>query len=387
VTELDEGSSKHLTESLHIPLTVETPSLVVDLARVQANLDDMANFTRSQGVHLVPHVKTHRTPQFAQMQVDSGADALCIAKLSEAESFASAGFTNLVMAYPIVGADKIARAVRLVSSGVSLRLTTDDLLAGRRLGEGFAEAGLVADLTIKVDTGFHRVGLPAKPAVRLARELAAVDGLRIRGFITHEGHAAGADDSCGLHDLSLETGQLMMWAADEARREGLAIDVVSVGSTATARHTTLVDGITEVRPGIYPFNDYGQVIRGTVGVDRCAARVVATVVSAVAPGRAIIDAGSKSLGQDLLAVWFADGPSGHGLVADRPGWKLNKVSEEHGWMQWDGAGGPTPLAVGERVQIIPNHICSAFHVLGECVVIRDGVVEGTWTATARGCSK
>lgn len=375
------------TECLDIPDEVETPSLVVDLDRVHRNLADMAEFTSDLGVDLVPHVKTHRTPEFGKLQIESGAKRLCVAKLSEAEVFAQAGFDDLVMAYPIVGEHKIERARRLVRQGVSIRLATDDLDAGRRLSEGFDDEGLVADLTIKVDTGFHRVGVAPKRAVELAIELDRLPGIRLRGFIAHEGHAAGADDECGLHDQATDTSDQMVWAADQARSAGLDIDVVSVGSTSTAKHSSLVAGVTEVRPGIYPFNDYGQVVRGTVGFDRCAARVVATVVSAVEPGRAIIDAGSKALSQDLLGIWFSNGGNGHGHVADHPDWKLARLSEEHGWLEWTGAGVPPRLDVGRRLQIVPNHICSVFHVLGECVLVSGGVVIGTWVAAARGCSK
>ncbi len=373
--------------SLEVPSSVETPCLVVDLDRVRTNLEEMATFTRQCGVDLVPHVKTHRTPEFAQLQTMSGAAALCVAKLSEAEEFSKTGFRSFAMAYPIVGEDKFERAKRLVRQGVEIRLTTDHLGQGELLAASFARDGLVADVTIKVDTGFHRVGVEKARAVSYAVALARLDGIRVRGFIAHEGNAAGADDDCGVHDLSIETGEQMVWAANEARSAGVPVDTVSVGSTATARHTSLVAGITEVRPGIYPFNDYGQVLRGTVGLDRCAARVMTTVVSSAAPDRAIIDAGSKSLGQDLLAIWFANGAAGHGLVIGEPGWSLYKLSEEHGWMRWVGAGPPRPLVVGQRLQIVPNHICSVFHALGESVIVRNGSVEATWVATARGCSK
>ena len=372
---------------LDIPRSVETPSLVVDLDRVQTNLDEMATFAREHDVDLVPHVKTHRTPQFADLQTRSGASALCVAKLSEAEEFARSGFRSFVMAYPIVGEEKFERAKRLVRQGVQIRLTTDSLDQGELLAASFARDGLVADVAIKVDTGFHRVGVEPARAVKFAVALSHLDGICIRGFIAHEGHAAGADDDCGMHDLSIDSGEQMVWAAGEARSAGVPVDTVSVGSTATAKHTPLVSGITEVRPGIYPFYDYGQVLRGTVGLDRCAARVLTTVVSSAAPDRAIIDAGSKSMGQDLLAIWFANGAAGHGLVIGQPGWSLYKLSEEHGWMRWDGEGPPRPLVVGQRLQILPNHICSVFHVLGESVVVRNGAVEATWVATARGCSK
>lgn len=372
---------------LDIPTTVETPSLVVDLGRVRRNLEDMAAFARSRQVSLVPHIKTHRTPQFGAMQIASGAAGLCIAKLSEAAVFAEAGLTDLVMAYPIVGDAKFERAKQLVRHGVSLRLTTDDQGAATALGASYHRDGLVADVTIKVDTGFERVGLKPDAALALAVSLKDTPGLRVRGFICHEGHAAGAASNSAVHELSVDTGVVMTSLLNHARSVGVDANVASVGSTATAKHTAAVDGVTEIRPGIYPFNDFGQVLRGTVGLESCAARVVTTVVSHTAADRAIIDAGSKSLGQDLLGIWFADASPGHGLLIGQPGWKLYKLSEEHGWLRWEGSGAPTPLAVGQRLQVLPNHICSVFHVLGESVVVEDGEAVGTWVATARGCSK
>ena len=163
--------------------------------------------------------------------------------------------------------------------------------------------------------------------------------------------------------------------------------MVSVGSTATAKLTTAVEGITQVRPGIYAFNDYGQVLRGTVGIERCAARVVATVMSAPEPGRAFLDCGSKALSQDRLGIHVPDAPGGFGLVVDLPGWELFQLSEEHGWLRWTGDGPAPSLEVGTRVQVLPNHICSVFHMLGSSLVIDDGVVVAEWEATARGRSQ
>jgi len=171
------------------------------------------------------------------------------------------------------------------------------------------------------------------------------------------------------------------------RAEGHSIDVVSVGSTASARHIAGVAGVTQVRPGIYPFNDYGQLLRGTAGLSDCAAVVVATVVSSAHAGHALVDAGSKALSQDQLGIWDPDAPAGFGMVIGRPGWEVQRLSEEHGWLAWTGEGPPTPMPVGTRLAILPNHICSVFHVLGRCEVIRDGEHVGTWISDARGESR
>ncbi len=371
---------------LDIPESIETPSLVVDRARMERNIADMAAYAAGRGIGLAPHAKTHRTPEIAHLQVAAGAEALCIAKLGEAEVFAEAGLDSFVMAYPIVGADKIARARRLMQSARVL-LSVDSFVAAEALGAGMAEEGMTADVLVIVDTGYHRCGVAASEAADFGAAIARLPGVHLRGLITHEGHAYAEPGDDGLHNASVHAGELMVSAAAELRSRGFDIDVVSVGSSATARHTTAVDGITQVRPGIYAFNDYGQVLRGVVGLDRCAARVVATVVSHAAPDRAIVDAGSKSVSQDRLGIHVPGAPGGHGLVVDLPGWELYQLSEEHGWLRWTGDGPPTEVTIGQRVQILPNHICSVFHMLGQSEVVDAGEHVATWVATGRGESR
>ena len=371
---------------LDVPESIETPSLVVDRARMEHNIADMAAYAAGRGIGLAPHAKTHRTPEIARLQMAAGAEMLCIAKLGEAEALADAGLDRFVMAYPIVGADKIARARRLMARAEIL-LSVDSFGAAEALGAGMAAEDMTADVLVIVDTGYHRCGVAAAEAADFAAAIALLPGLRLRGLITHEGHAYSKPGEEGLHNTSVEAGEAMMAAAAELRVRGLDIDVVSVGSSATARHTTAVDGITQVRPGIYAFNDYGQVLRGVVGLDRCAARVVATVVSHAAPDRAILDAGSKSVSHDRLGIHVPGAPGGYGLVVDLPGWELYQLSEEHGWLRWTGDGPPTGLAIGQRVQILPNHICSVFHMLGQSEIIDGGRHVATWVATGRGESR
>lgn len=373
---------------LDIPESIDTPSLVVDLALVRDNLDGMAAFAAKAGVALSPHVKTHRTPEFARMQQERGVTSLCVAKLSEAEAFLDAGFKDFVVAYPIATELKFDRAKRLIRRGARVRFSTDDLGAAESFARSLLRDGLSADLLVIVDTGYERCGVDPDASVELAAQLAGLEGVRFKGILTHEGHAVGAPGDEGLRAASRDAGTQMHRAAQAIRARGIAVDTVSVGSTATTKHTVSVDGITEVRPGIYPFNDLGQLRRGTVSIEQCAARVLATVVSHPAPDRAILDAGSKSLGQDLLGIWFADGDTDHGLVLGLPeGWRLHQLSEEHGWLRWKGGGDPPPLRIGQRVQILPNHICSVFHALGESMVVERGKHVATWTSSIRACSQ
>lgn len=372
--------------ALDIPSTIDTPSLVVDFDRLTRNIDEMAADIASLGVRLAPHAKTHRTPEVARLQMEAGAEALCIAKLGEAEVFADAGFDRFVMAYPIVGETKFERARKLMRRA-SISLAVDSVEAGSALAASMAGAGAEADVLVIVDTGYHRCGATPSSAPHLAAHLDAQEGICVRGFITHEGHAYGSPDLDGLAEASRAAGRMMVEAARVARELGVAVDVVSVGSSATARPASSVEGVTQARPGIYAFNDYGQVMRGVVGLDRCAARVVATVVSHAEPDRAIVDAGSKALSQDRLGIHVPGAPGVHGLLVDLPGWELFQLSEEHGWLRWIGEGAPAPLEIGRRVQILPNHICSVFHVLGQSEIVQRGEHLGTWQATARGASR
>lgn len=371
--------------ALSIPDNVETPSLVVDLKRVRENLDDMAQFAKAKSINLAPHVKTHRSIDFARMQITSGADRLCVAKLSEAEHFVQAGFTSLVMAYPIAGRDKFERAKQLIPRA-DLHLSVDSIEAAAGLSQALTGSGLKARVLLQIDTGFHRAGVLPQIAPGLVRELVKLDSLEFTGLITHEGHAAGAGSQDAIRGQAAEAGLTMTTVAEEIRQHGIPVHTVSVGSTTTVRYSA-TPGVTEIRPGIYAFNDYGQVYLGTVGIERCAARVLTTVVSHAAPDRAIVDAGSKALSQDQLSIWGEDREVSHGLVIGHPGWKLQRLSEEHGWLQWDGAGSPTELPIGSKVQILPVHICSVFHELGEAEIVENGEHVGTWVSTARGLSK
>ena len=366
--------------------TIDTPSLVVDLDIMSANIDAMADYARGRGIDLAPHAKTHRTPEIAAIQVEAGAEALCVAKLGEAEVFAAAGFDSFVMAYPIIGETKLARARKLMETA-SILLSVDSAAGAAALASSMHDAGAEADVLVIVDTGYHRCGVAPEAAAEFATYVAGLEGINLRGFITHEGHAYAAPGDDGIRAESVAAGEAMIDVARAARVQGLEVDVVSVGSSATARLTTEVSGITQVRPGIYAFNDYGQVLRGAAELDRCAARVVSTIVSHISPDRAIVDAGSKSLSQDRLGIHVPGAPGVFGLVIDLPGWELFQLSEEHGWIRWIGDGEPTALEIGQRVQILPNHICSVFHMLGRSEIVQRGEHVATWRATARGASR
>ncbi len=374
------------SQRLAVPPTLDTPALVVDVDIMTANLTAMAELCRRHRVALYPHAKTHRIPEIGRLQVQTGADGLTVAKLGEAAAFVDAGIERIVVAYPLVGAAKVARAVALADRA-SLTLATDDLEAGRAIGRAFADRGRTAQVYVIVDSGLGRCGVTAARVPALARELAREPGLRLTGLMTHEGSVYSAASGDDVVARSHAAADLMVACAASCADAGVPMQTVSLGSSASVRSVVGRPGVTQVRPGIYAFNDLGQIVLGQAVPQTCAVRVLATVVSHPEPGRACIDAGSKSLSQDPVPPLGMAAHPGFGLLADRPGWRIDRLSEEHGWLRWAGSGAPTALAVGEQVQIIPNHVCTVFSSLREATAVQGGEVVGQWQTLGAGASR
>ncbi|MEW5847646.1 MAG: alanine racemase [Myxococcota bacterium] len=362
---------------------VDTPALVVDLEVVERNLARMQRQADQLGVALRPHTKTHKIPELARMQLQAGAAGITVAKLGEAEVMADAGIDDIFIAYPVVGEQKVRRLLALARR-VRVSFAPDSLESARVVSDAAHAQGLVIPALLEVDTGLRRCGVPwGEPAAELAQRLAALPGITLRGISTHEGHGYQAGEPDEVSAAAREAGRQMVDTAARIRARGVDISVVSVGATPTAAHTGRVSGITEMRPGTYVFNDRSQLRHGTASLADCAAVVVTTVVSVPAPGRAVVDAGSKALSSDGVLHRGAEG--GHGLVLGARGWILARLSEEHGVL----TAGPDaePLHVGQRLGLVPNHICPCVNLFDEVTCVRGDQRVGTWRVAARGCMR
>ena len=214
------------------------------------------------------------------------------------------------------------------------------------------------------------------------QQVARSPGLRFDGLLTHEGHAqlAGAPDV--VRETGLSAGAMMAETAELLRKSGLDVPIISVGLTATAKITATVDGVTETRPGIYVFYDRSEVLHRVVGPERCAARVLATVATRPTADRIILDSGTKALTSDRAGI--SPPVTGHGIVIGHPDWQINSLSEEH------GATVIPPddtVRIGERVEIIPNHICPVINLFDSIYVTRGEEVIDQWPVAARGKSQ
>lgn len=355
---------------------LDTPSLIVDETIMQRNIDEMAELARGFGVAMRPHIKTHKSTVIAQRQIAAGAVGIMCAKISEAKVFAEAGIQDIAIGYQIIGDLKIAKLLDVMEQA-TLTVALDSLEAAEALSSAMQRQGRELAVMIEVNTGHDRSGvLPGQPAVDLATGISRLPGLRVTGVMTHEGHASGQPPET-IKEVSIAAGELLVDTAEQVRAAGVPLETVSVGSTPCAMYTPSVDGITEMRAGTYVFRDTMGFRYGIFGPDRCAVRYLATVANRPAGDRAILDSGAKTLAADMSA-----GHPGHGYIVGHPDARIERLNEEHGVVILPE--GEEGFELGDRVEIIPNHVCTSVNLHDRMVVVRDGVVIDEWTVDARG---
>ncbi len=356
---------------------LSTPALTVDLDVLERNLDRMANYCREHRLGLRPHTKTHKTPEVARMQLERGARGLTVAKVGEAEVMGVADPDEILVAYPVFGAEKLQRLVALARER-RLLVSLDDQATALELSRAAAEGQATFGLLVEFDTGFRRCGLEPGPAcVGLARKIEKLPGLEFRGLMTYFGNIWGNEEERRQEAKQVaERVQRALEAFAEAR---MSVEIVSGGSTPSAAFAHEIPGLTEIRPGTYCYNDLNTFYQGACRLEDCAARVVTTVVSTAVPGRAILDAGSKTLSSDPLRA----GPqAGYGYVVEAPDAPLIKLNEEHGYL--DTTNSPHPFRVGEVLSVIPNHVCTCVNMHDDVWLVRNERVVGCWRVAARG---
>jgi D-serine deaminase-like pyridoxal phosphate-dependent protein len=352
-----------------------TPAILVDLDVLERNIARQAERARAAGVRLRPHAKTHKCPEIARLQLAAGAAGISLAKTSEAEVFAAEGFDDIFIAYPVVGAGKAERLLAL-SDRLRLAVGTDSVEGARALGRVFHAAGKSLDVLLKIDVGYHRIGVLPENASKIARALVDLPGISLRGVFTHEGQVYQAETPAAVAAIGMHEGETLVSTAAALKGAGLSVAEISVGSTPSARHAMQVSGVTECRPGNYVFHDASQVALGTCAPEDCAMTVLATVVSVPASDRAVLDAGSKTLSSDVLRPR----PDGHGLLLGTRS-RLRSLSEEHGVLRVEDGDS---FRVGERVRILPNHACVVSNLHDRLYGVRAGRVETEFRISARG---
>jgi D-serine deaminase-like pyridoxal phosphate-dependent protein len=342
---------------------LDTPVLTADVDAVERNIAGMQAYCDEHGLALRPHIKTHKLPKLAQMQLDAGACGITCQKLGEAEVMADSGIDDILISFPLVGEAKAERLAALARQ-ITISVVGDSEAVARGLSAVLSRHGLVVDFLVECDTGNERTGVQTPDAAaELALLVDHLDGLRFAGLMTYP--------------TLPESGPWLREARELIEQAGLSVDRISGGGTPTARNTHVVGEVTELRPGTYVYGDRACIANGSVPLEDCALRIVATVVSTPTDGRAILDAGSKTLTSDL-----AVGATGYGLLVEHPEAELTKLNEEHGIV--DVSRCAHRPQVGDRVTIVPNHACTAANLHDEVVLHRDGEIVETLRTAARG---
>ncbi|QQR38192.1 D-TA family PLP-dependent enzyme [Devosia rhizoryzae] len=344
---------------------IDTPAVLIDLDRSEANLKKAQAAADAAGIALRPHIKTHKLPLFAKRQVELGAVGITVQKLGEAEVMADAGLNDLLLTFNIIGAAKRAR-LKALHDRVTIRTVADSAETVAGLTETFADPGHKLGVFVECDTGMGRCGVQsAQAAFDLARIIASHPGLHFAGLMTYP--AAG------------KYREAAAWLADaKALFEAAGVDLpaITTGGTPDIGHMAEAGPATEYRPGTYIYMDRSQVAAGAATFEDCALTVLATIVSRPTENRAIIDAGSKALTSDLLGL------VGHGHVVEYPDARVVGLSEEHGTI--DVSACAQKPRIGDVIRIIPNHCCPVTNLFDHVHLIRDGALVETVPVAARG---
>jgi len=343
---------------------VPTPAIVIDLPTVRRNIQKLATYGRQHNLAIRPHTKTHKSIEMAKLQIQAGAIGLTVAKAGEAQAMAHA-CDDILIAYPAFDPHR-REAICKLAAHKTIRIAVDSQVAAQSLAESARSHNITLGLLVDIDVGHHRTGVqsPAE-ALQLAQLIAQSKGVRLDGTLCYPGHLKQpyAQQAESLKSVSA----ILQETLDLYRSSGLQSKIVSGGSTPTAYQSHLVPQCTEIRPGTYIYNDASTLAGGYCTLDDCAARVVATVISTAVKNKFVLDCGSKTLTQDRRSP--TGDTAGFGYVVEYPDAIITRLSEEHA--EVDASQCPSRPNLGDRLHIIPNHICPCIN-LHDRVWIADG---------------
>lgn len=329
---------------------LDTPAIVIDEVIAKHNIQSFQSHCDNAGLALRPHIKTHKMIHFAKMQIAAGAAGINCQKIGEAEVMAKAGLDDILITFNIIGHEKLARLKKLNDQIGSLTVTADGYEIVDGLRDTFSLPAKPLNVLVECDTGAGRCGVQSpRLACDLAQSIASSAGLKFRGLMTYPA-PGGAENAASF----------MKDAVELLKVAGLDCPIVSTGGSPDMWGAKHHDIFTEYRIGTYIYNDRSLVERRVCKWDNCALGVLTTVVSTPAPGRAIIDAGSKSLTSDLLGL------EGYGHVLGSKDTSIASLSEEHGIMHF---GSADEYHVGDRIIVIPNHVCVVSNLFDQAWII------------------
>lgn len=352
--------------------SLETPCLVIDMAQVRRNIAQMQQAADQAHCALRPHIKTHKMPLFAQMQVAAGAQGITCAKVSEAEVMADGGLADIFIAYPMVGAPRVARALALNRRVQRLILAVDSLPGAAALNAAAQAADEVLEVRLEIDTGAGRTGVPIEGAVSLAREIASMSHLRLTGIYTFKSLVLNGEPTTDNERAAQEEGRIMAEVAKAICAAGIPLQDISAGSTPTGAAVARTGLVTEIRPGTYIFKDLLLCGENVAQPEEIAVRYVATVVSTPHEEYAVIDGGTKTFPTDIQPGTAPALANGFAVVEGHPELALSRMNEEHGILT--AKSGHTGLKVGDILTLLPVHVCTAINQQNKVYLLENGTL-------------
>jgi D-serine deaminase-like pyridoxal phosphate-dependent protein len=355
---------------------VETPAVLVDLDAMDRNVADYVSFAREHDVALRSHVKTHKIPDLAHLQHRrSGGGGIVCQTLGEVEVMAQNGINDIYLSYSVVQQSKLDRLVWLSEKLESFATTADCRGNVDPLQSAAARHDATVTAIVEIDLGYGRTGVAPERAVELVEYVADAPNLEFGGVMAFEAHVkADAESKADLERRCLEAMDDLAVVVDEIEDAGVAVPDVKVGGTATSKFSGKHPVVTEINPGMYPFNDTGELRIRSYELDKsdCAATVLSTVISKPSPDRVLVDAGSKSISMDTSRM---------PIPKRRDDVEYVRASEEHGWID---ASAADDIYVGDQIDFIVPHVCTTINLHDTIIGVREGEVREVWEVQARG---
>ncbi len=353
-----------------------TPAVVVELNIAERNVKKLIEENRKYNIAHRPHIKPHKSIFFAKMQLAAGAQGITCAKLGEAEVMARGGIRDILIAFPLIGEDKLNRLGELTKI-CKVKTIVNSVEGAKGLSALGEKLGKKLETLIEVDSGINRGGVkPFEDTLAFAEKIRGLSGINIIGLLYYGGNIYGENTKEGIIKICQQEHDEVVGTAELLRQHGFNLTMLSAGSSFSAKFCEYLEGITEVRSGNYIFNDCAQLSVNLITEEDCALRIVSTVVSRPDQQTAIIDAGSKTLTTDLCKFG-----TGYGYIMGRPDITIYKLNEEHGFLRSDKA---INLNIGDKIAIIPNHACVIPNLAEEIYGLRDGQFEQMIPVEARG---
>ena len=349
---------------------LETPCLVIDVDLAEKNIKRMQEAADKAGCRLRPHIKTHKMPLFAQMQVKAGARGITCAKVSEAEVMAEGGMEDIFIAYPMVGDFRILRAIALAKRIKRLILAVDSLEGAKALEQAASDQAMVLEVRMEIDTGAGRTGVPMDRAVELALAIKQMKHLNLTGIFTFKSLILSGKPTEDNLLAAEEEGNMMAETARLLKEAGIEIQDISAGSSPTGVQVAQTGMVNEIRPGTYIFDDFMLTKEKVAELSEIAVRFYATVVSCQHQDYAVIDGGTKCFPTDVVPGQPPFYYPGYGVVEGDDNLRLSRMNEEHGIIT--ALSGETGLQVGQVLSLIPIHVCTAVNMQNFVYLLKDG---------------